>query len=106
MPGIRLIFQGFLGAGKGMGDAGGTVCRLSSGGEAGTSARWVGTAAAQQSVPQTPVHHADARQPWRGHQGVEAVLHDGLVGIHHFPAPANVRHALQQQGIAEQVVVA
>lgn len=61
MPGTRLIFQDFLGPGQGMGEAGGAVCQLSSGGEAGTSARLVGTAAAQQSVPQAPVHHADAR---------------------------------------------
>lgn len=61
MAGTRLIFQGFLGAGQGMGEAGGTVCRLSSGGDTGASAWSIGTAAAQQSVPQAPVHHADAR---------------------------------------------
>ena len=61
MPGTGLIFQGFLGLEQGVDDAGGVACLLPSGGEARPSARLVGAAAAQQTVPQAPVHHADAR---------------------------------------------
>ena len=40
MPETRLIFQEFLGAGQGMGEAGGTVCRLSSDGKPGLQRGW------------------------------------------------------------------